>query len=151
MALYAQRRYGDAVERFQQAFELAPERPEYSFHLGESKRSSGDLDGARKAYEETIRLERGHVQAHYYRGILLVYSNRSDSAATSFRRVLKLDPEHVSAHLGLGKVYTEQGRYQEAIEILQQGANLEPRNTSIHFTLSQAYLKAGQLGKERPL
>ncbi len=81
---YQKNRFDDAARLFKELTELNPRSAEAWHFLGQSAAKTGDVDGARKAYERFLEIEPRGELAEHTRRILAQFAN--DSRAAEGRR-----------------------------------------------------------------
>ncbi|HEY1753194.1 MAG TPA: tetratricopeptide repeat protein [Caulobacteraceae bacterium] len=84
-------KYKDAVRDFSHVVEVAPNAPNAWLYLGMSKSGDGDEKGAEKAYEKSVKLDGGSVQAHRALALSLVKLNQPAKANTELAALKQLD------------------------------------------------------------
>ncbi len=84
--------------------------------LGFVAERRGDLDAARAAYEDAIRLDPGLIDARYNLANVTLRAGRRDDAAALYERVVAEDPSFFVARYNLGRLYEQAGRLDEARE-----------------------------------
>lgn len=87
------------------------------------------LDEALRAFERTIKLDPGHVEAHNYLGSVYFLQGNTDEAVQAFTKALELDADHAESYLNLGLVYQETNQPAQAIEMFERYLELEPESS----------------------
>jgi tetratricopeptide (TPR) repeat protein len=84
--------------------------------LGFTAERRGDLDAARAAYEDAIRLDHGLIDARYNLANVTLRAGRREDAVVLYERVVADDPSFFLARYNLGRLYEQAGRLGEARE-----------------------------------
>lgn len=84
------------------------------------------LDEALQAFERTIKLDPGHVEAHNYLGSVYFLQGRTEEAINTFNQALEFDPDHAESYLNLGLVYQEINQPARAVQMFERYLELEP-------------------------
>jgi type IV pilus assembly protein PilF len=119
---------------------------EAHYDLGISAQSSGDVRGALKEFEESLKLDDDFAEAHNAIAVLLHLSfDKKDEAEKHYRRALEIRPSFSEAKVNLGNLYLDQGRLDEAIDLYQQALNdmLYATPYIAETNLGWAYFKKG--------
>lgn len=122
----------------------------------------GDLDGAKRYYERSIRMKKDYAEAYNNLGAIW-YAKRSYRRAESqYKKALKLAPLSASMHSNLGTAYFARKKYKEASESYARALELDPdvfehrsgqgtllqersveERAKFNFYLAKTYAKAG--------
>jgi tetratricopeptide (TPR) repeat protein len=93
------------------------------FNRGVELQQKGDLDGARQAYEEALRLAPRRVEALANLGLVYLNLGRNEKAIETLGKALALKPELTSVRmfLGLARFRAEQfeAAHQELVKVLE--------------------------------
>lgn len=145
----------DELSLWSAAARRSPDMPRVHAHLGEALRRQGDLAGAQREYETTLRLDPQHRAArtnlgnlHYERAQALrdsaAAAREYGLAAAAYEQVLRLDPDYREALNNLGSIYLLQGRDAEAGQVYRRVVALSPNFPEAHYNLGLALLRQGQ-------
>lgn len=96
------------------------ELPRAYYNIGLDYQASGEVEAARDAYEDVLRLDAGNVPALNNLGILSEATGKFDEAVGLFQRAIEIDPGYKSARLGLAGTYLELERPRDAFEQYQE-------------------------------
>jgi tetratricopeptide (TPR) repeat protein len=151
-------KYDEARPKYEEARDLAPDRPEIRFKLSntyfELARKSLDEKKDEKAYaellaraqEETLAgLElapdspRGHTQL----GVIAAYRSDMDAARESFEIARQLDPVNPLHYLNLAEVSVYRGKLSQARRYLERGRRLGASPAQTEITELLAAWRAG--------
>jgi tetratricopeptide (TPR) repeat protein len=73
-------KFRDAEDAFDHVLTAAPKNGDVWLLMGLSKEGKGDIKGAEKAYEKSVKLEPDNITAHQQLGMALAKLNQSDKA-----------------------------------------------------------------------
>ena len=108
--------------------------------LGFVAERHGDLDGARIAYEDAVRLDPGLIDARYNLANVTLRAGRREDAMVLYERVVAEDPSFFVARYNLGRLYEQAGRLDEARE--QFAAFLSSAPPAPPYAEARAYAAA---------
>lgn len=118
--------------------------------LGASLIAAGDMDEARKVFEEALRVDTGD-QAKGQLGRCYLMAGKADMAITIFQDILKTKTDNVQAYNCLGVAYdlkkdhkTAQDFYKKALELDSDNVEIKA-NLALSLAFSCNYAEALQL------
>jgi tetratricopeptide (TPR) repeat protein len=137
-----QKRFDEALELFERARALAPQRKdvqqgyEDAKFLGVMDRASVELgrnqpDAAVAAYQQALTMRPSEPQALLGLGQALMHAEKFREAEATFQQVLNQSPNNLDAIAGLGLARLKQGDFAQAVSWLEQVRRLEPNRTDI--------------------
>lgn len=112
----------EAMRHFRQATELDPSFREAYVGYGSALVSINDLAGARRAWEQALKLGFRDALLHVNLGTLYARSGDMAGALKMYRDALAINPRMGEARLNLGITLAKLGRPGEAAKELQQAA-----------------------------
>jgi tetratricopeptide (TPR) repeat protein len=124
-------RYSDALEMYERAVALAPERPAHLFNRGTLRRFLGDLTGAEADFDHVISLDPRDYEAYFNRSDLRAQSIvRNHTAELELLLASGIDrwSGQVQVHYALAKEYEDLGAYTQAFHHFEAGAALRRRH-----------------------
>ena len=111
-----------AIQHYESALQLEPERPGVLRNLGLAFTSTGEIDRARTTYERALAITPSDPVLLKNMGELRYRMRDIQGAADLYRAAIQHDACLMSASLGLGKVLQAQGREDEANQVLRSAA-----------------------------
>jgi tetratricopeptide (TPR) repeat protein len=84
---------------------LAPNASKYWYELGQLY--AGDMKDAEKglkAFEECVKHDPKHSQAHYQIGSIAASSHQNEKAIEHLKQATELNPAYINAYFNLGQV-----------------------------------------------
>jgi len=85
--------YDDAVEHFNIAIKLEPERKEGYHNKGVTLYCLGKYDEAIECFDKSIKIDPMHAIGWYSKAMALIYSNRLHEGIKCYEKAVKIDPE----------------------------------------------------------
>lgn len=131
----------EAVARFREAVEAAPDYAAMRLNLGSALERIGDARGARTQFEAAIRLDPRAARAHYSLGLLLERAGRDRQAVERFSAAVEHRPGFVAAHLGLADALRRTGRLEPALVHYRRVIALEPADAEARFGEAMALVR----------
>jgi tetratricopeptide (TPR) repeat protein len=102
-----------------------PKRAEQLFLIARQRYlRDGDLDGATRLFDETLRLAPTFARPYSYRAAIAEELGDRESALTWLQRGLQVDPDSWRTHRNLGRLLSDLERYPEAEMHLRQTVEL---------------------------
>ena len=104
----------------------------------EAKRGSdafrrADYDQAIVAFDELIRLDPNHSEAHRWRGDASLNKHEFDKALSEYDEAIRLDPKNGMAYCGRGAASTGKGEFDKAIASFDEAIRLDPEIANMPF------------------
>ncbi|MBM3153152.1 MAG: tetratricopeptide repeat protein [Chloroflexi bacterium] len=120
-------RYEEAIDAYQHAISLAPDRVFPWDNLGQLYCKLGQYQDAVTAYSKAI--EHNPQDPFGWNGLGNAYAEMGlpQNAIAAYQKAIKISPDFANAYTGQGDVYTAQGAWNEAIASYQQATKLNPR------------------------
>ena len=113
---------GLAIQHYESALQLEPERPDVLRNLGLAFAATGETDRARVTYERAFAQTPNDPVLLKNMGELKSHMRDTQGAVELYRAAIRQDACLVSASLGLGTVLQAQGRVDEAKQVLRRAA-----------------------------
>ena len=92
-----------------------------------------DYDQAIVAFNELIRLDPNHSEAHRWRGDALLNKHEFDKALSEYDEAIRLDPKNGMAYCCRGAAWTGKGEFDKAIASFEEAIRLDPRIANMPF------------------
>ncbi len=115
-------------------------------HLDRALRahSAGQLDAARREYNEVLKADARNQYALYNLGLIAQTQGDAATAEQQYRKALELDPKMVPALFNLAIVRTQAGAAQEAVSLYRQVLANDPNNAGADLNLGLLLVQLGQ-------
>ncbi|MDA7878829.1 tetratricopeptide repeat protein [Mariniblastus sp.] len=99
--------------------------------------NAGDYQNAITSFTTVIRLEPGHAEAHYYRGLARYQIGLHEEAIKDYSKAILIQPTFPEAYLNRGLARHRLGDYQSAIEDMEKAIQLNPRDGNAYLSREQ--------------
>lgn len=117
---FGQQEFGQAVEHYKMATEIAPDySPAYNI-LGYSYRQQGDYANAEQAFKKYIELIPNDPNPYDSYAELLLKMGKFEDSIAQYHKALSVDPNFAASHFGISADLTYMEKPQEANAELQQ-------------------------------
>jgi len=103
----------------------------------------GRFQEAATCYQQLLRLQPGHAEAHNNLGVMFAEQRQLAEAVTCYDQALALDPRYAHAHYNRANALEAQGRREEAAEGYRQALRLRPGFAEAHLNLGIALALLG--------
>jgi Tfp pilus assembly protein PilF len=145
-ALYQQKRYDDALARFQEAQRLAPTNPTTHNMVGYCYLQMGKLELAIAAFDEALKLTPSYTDARGNRGAAYLKLGKYALAESDFLGVLEDStyPHRAKAYYNLGMAELQQGRLAAAEESFHHAADAPVPESEAFLRLAEIAQKQGR-------
>ena len=131
-----------AATHMAQATALVPHDPDFCCGLGNAQYMQGDLKGAVVNFENAIKHNPEHAQAHANLGLALTEVGRAKDAIPILERALSIDPENTEVLLNLGNAFQETSDFDNSIRCYRQVIQTAPDYVSAYRNLGNVLTKA---------
>jgi predicted CXXCH cytochrome family protein len=133
-----------ALADYRAAQETNADRPEALVNLGLLHGAQGDLDAARRAYQDALRGAPWFVPAWVNLADLERSQGREEAAEAALRKAVAAAPDLAEPHFALGLLLIRTGRRDDAFAELLRAAELAPDNPRIVQGLALALEDRGE-------
>ncbi|MGD2068050.1 MAG: tetratricopeptide repeat protein [Gemmatimonadota bacterium] len=124
-----------ALEQFEAAREIDPERVEVLANAGAALAELGRFEEAERELRRAQRLDPDSIDVRAKLGVLYFRRGLYAQAETELRWVCIRDNSHGPAHFYRGEALNRLGRVDDAMEALERAASLQPNNARAFYTL----------------
>jgi len=136
-----------AIQQYESALQLEPERPDVLRNLGLAFAARGETDRARVTYERAFAQTPSDPVLLKNMGELRSRLRDPQGAAELYRAALRQDACLMSASLGLGTVLRAQGQVEDAQQVLKRAAACPSSSSDAAYHVGLALEQQG-LGRE---
>jgi len=127
LALDSQKKYDEAIAKYQKAIEFDPKDAFAYNGWGFSLKNQKKYDEAIAKFRKAIELDPKYAYPYNGWGFVLLNQKRYDEAIAKYQKALELDPKFASPYDGWGHVLYDQKKYDEAIAKYQKAIELDPK------------------------
>ncbi|MDJ0677767.1 MAG: tetratricopeptide repeat protein [Calothrix sp. MO_167.B42] len=113
-------------------------------NLGSVLKASGDLVGAKTAYETAIKIDPNFATGHYNLGMIQKTMNLYTDAIASYQKAIQLNPKYADACQNLGVVLLKVGNVKDSVAFFKRAIFLhEKQNPQEATRLRQGLQEMG--------
>ena len=112
-------------------------------------RKPRDLEKAKRASENALKLNPNSAEAHVSAGQALAIQRRFPEAANAFERAIKEDPTVYEAYYLYGRALFESGDVEKAVELFEKAQQVRPDDYESHTLRAQALTELGREDEAR--
>jgi adenylate cyclase len=112
-------------------------------------RKPRDLEKAKSASENALKLNPNSAEAHVSAGQALAIQRRFTEAANAFERAIKEDPTVYEAYYLYGRAMVESGDVEKAVELFEKAQQVRPDDYESHTLRGQALTELGREDEAR--
>lgn len=146
-------RYDKALQAYQTAERLAPERTDYFHRYAEMLRINYRYDDAIALLRRRLAADPADASAQYLLATHLLDNKQSPATVSEAEQLLRKSttaaPDVAAPQVRLGQLLLEQDRPQDALEFLQNALTLDPHNFNAATALARAYRRVGNMTEFR--
>ena len=142
--LFAQKRYDEAVQEFQQAVQSDPMNTDAYYNLGAVFEQQDKVDSAVELYRKVLEFQPIGIAASdaYVRvGNLLRGQKRYDEAAQEFQRAIQHNPANAGTYYDLATAYEHLGDTKLALKNYIKATELAPKYRDAYVGRGRIYAK----------
>ena len=145
-AFESQNDWDRATAQYQRILAQDPKTRDIHYRLGRILLSKNppDTDGAKKQFEEELKLGPNNAPAHFMLGEIARQGGQWNEAVEHFSRASKLDQGFAEAYLALGISLNSSGKFSDAVAPLESYVKMVPQDPAGHYQLATAYARSGR-------
>lgn len=147
MVYEANELWDEARRSWEGALALAPDRPDWRYHLAICTRQAGESEAALEILREVVSQRPELAAARHRLGDVLLEWGDPEGAAREFEAVIALAPNAAIGYVGLAEALLPGGAYQRAAELCERALGLSPGYKRAHYNLGLAYRGLGRLAE----
>jgi tetratricopeptide (TPR) repeat protein len=135
-----------AEQSCRRAIEIAPDRPEPYFLLGQIMiqrygNQPERWDEIVATFEKVVELDPDHIDAYQYLGEIAEQTQDYESAVHVFKELTRIAPYHPIFFVRLGGAYERLGKADEAISAYERAIKIDHDLWEVHRILGQHYVE----------
>ncbi len=135
------RRFGDALQLFQQVAQFNPQQANLWLNMGSAQMQLGKYDDAIASFQKQLEGNPKDESVNALLGEALYDGKKYDQAEAAFKKQLELKPLDENAYAYLGAVYIAEKQFDKADVELEKAAVLSPDSAIVHLRLGEAELE----------
>lgn len=133
----------EALQSFQRAASLDPNKEDYIRHLAAAQRKAEDSAGAIATLQSGIAHLPASARLHYLLGVTLMNRGTSAEALEPLRKAAELEPNNPDYQQSLGLCWAELEKDDEAMTSFRRALSLDANHTAAYLQIGMLQLKAG--------
>lgn len=144
LSIFQVRTWRDTETVFAHAAEAVEDNHLAHYNLGLWAREHGDGAGARRHFEEALRIEPDDFWSNVNLGGILLQEGRAQDAAVYLARAVELDPDAFEARANLGHALASAGELAGAAQQLERAIALRPDEPTARQMLVGVLIRLGR-------
>lgn len=136
-------RYAQAIENFNILSQLDTSDYWTFFFRGIAKYNLGDIRGARKDFDRSVRINPVFTSGYHYRGITESRFGNYDAALTDLQKAIDLRPGYEGLYFSRGVTYFLSQQFEKAVADFDRYIRKEPKDPSAYLNRGASYLFLG--------
>ena len=136
-------KYAQAIENFNVLAQLDTADYLNYFFRGIAKYNLGDLRGAKKDFDRSVRINPIFTSGYHYRGITDSRFGDYDSALSNLEKAISLRPGNVGLYFSRGVTYFLSRQFDKAVEDFDLYIRKEPKDPSAYLNRGASWLFLG--------
>jgi tetratricopeptide (TPR) repeat protein len=136
LVLQAQKKFDDAIARFEAALNKAPGAAEPLSALIKSRLAQGKAGLAERRLRRELKRDDNNVIAYNLLGEVLLFEKKTDAAISALRKAEQINPQLATPYRNLAAAYMAKGDGAAAVAILQKGITATNHEANLVFTLA---------------
>ena len=117
---------------------------EETFALAVQNHKKNNLQVAENLYNETLKTNPNHVDAHNNLGIVLNELGEHQKAMSCYEKAIQINPNYAGAHNNLGNTLKELGEHQKAMSCYEKAIQINPNHVDAHNNLGIVLKELGE-------
>ena len=114
-------------------------------NLGNLLKEKGDINGAKSAYETTLKIDPSFVAGYYNLGMTFKAMGLFKEAIASYVKAIDLNPEYAQAYQNLGVVLLKAGYVEDSLVAFKEAIHLHVKQNN-HFQAEQLRKGLAEMG-----
>ncbi len=136
-------KYALAIENFNVLSQLDTSDHWTFFFRGIAKYNLGDLRGAKRDFDRSVRINPVFTSGYHYRGITESRFGNYDAALDDLQHAIDLRPGYVGLYFSRGVTYFLAQQFENAIHDFDKYIRKEPKDPSAYLNRGASYLFLG--------
>jgi predicted Zn-dependent protease len=143
------RRYQDAIAKYQQALKKRPDFPGLHFALGKIYFEMDKPNEAEPELRLALKEDPENPPANYMLGQILLRNEKAEEALPLLKVAVGGDPTFMRGQLELGRCYLHVGKLPDAEQALLKAVTDDPQSPAPHVLLVQVYTRLNNTAKRQ--
>jgi tetratricopeptide (TPR) repeat protein len=134
----------EAIHHYQKAVQVSPDFYYAHNNLGSDYLSKSDFVGARKEFEQVVRLNQSDAAAYFNLSNVCMLTAQLPDAHRYLEEGMRRQPDSALGHFLLGSLNLREGKLPEAERALRQAVQLNPVMVQPRLQLVNLFLQQGR-------
>lgn len=135
----------EAIDKYIQALQLAPDYPLAMLNLGALLSLQGQYSQALQLFQRLVQIDPDNAQAHNGLGAALHGMSRFKEAMAHYRTATQIQPEFAGAYYNWGRALQRLGQANDAVKHFRQALQLKPDYIEVHCNWGNLLQSQGRL------
>ena len=136
-------KYAKAIENFNVLAQLDTSDYWNYFFRGIAKYNLGDLRGAKRDFDRSVRINPVFTNGYHYRGITASRFGDYDTALEDMQKAIDLRPGYMGLYFSRGVTYFLSQQFSKAVADFDRYIRKEPKDPSAYLNRGASYLFLG--------
>lgn len=136
-------RYAKAIENFNVLAQLDTSDYWNYFFRGIAKYNLGDLRGAKRDFDRSVRINPVFTNGYHYRGITESRFGNYEAALADMQKAIDLRPGYMGLYFSRGVTYFLSQQFSKAVADFDKYLKKEPKDPSAYLNRGASYLFLG--------
>ena len=136
-------KYAKAIENFNILAQLDTSDYWNYFFRGIAKYNLGDLRGAKRDFDRSVRVNPVFTNGYHYRGITSSRFGDYDAALEDMQKAIELRPGYMGLYFSRGVTYFLSQQFAKAVADFDKYIKKEPKDPSAYLNRGASYLFLG--------
>jgi tetratricopeptide (TPR) repeat protein len=132
----------EAVNFFQKALEIEPDKAEHYFFLAECYVNIQMMAEAETNYQLAVQKDSKYFKAFYQLGVLRFKMQKYNEAIDALKASVAINKNYPKAYALIAQIYNTIGNYPAALDAAESAINLQVNYTQAHFEKGIALYKS---------
>lgn len=124
--LLVRKEFREAEAVFRQLIEEQPKNPVYWNELGITLQNQGDLKGALKCYEKSMKLDAAYPDAQNNIGTVWYERKKYSKAIRAYNKAIGIRDDFAPFHMNLGYAYFSEKEYTQSLAAFRRALEIDP-------------------------
>src|SRR5579871_3383554 len=143
--------YGNALQKFQDAIQIDPQRPQPHFAAAILYQEQEQYEETKRYLLQALALDPSYAPARAYLGIVLFHEHAVEEAHEELDQALLDMPTNLLVRIKYAEYYYRLGMYASSVELLEKGLRL-PHSAEEHTVdVAKNLLKQARQGAEKSI
>jgi tetratricopeptide (TPR) repeat protein len=126
--LIGKKKYGEAIEAFNESLKLDAENAQTWYKKGTSFRRLEKYNEANNCYDQAIRINSDYNDAWYNKGVCLQQERNFEKAIQCYEEAIRINPKDIDAWYNKGVCLHQERNFEKAIQCYEEAIRINPKD-----------------------